>query len=234
MARKILRVGRPGPLFALRGGPPVEGEGVRTRTGLTEWGPRRSARCSRTRRTRGPRTYGKTRAEPYNPQLAPSAAGGKPEYPKKPMTRVDTPTEDQIPIDVPALVGEDLFAAVQEQLEENRKEAGPPEATYLVTRELIVCKGCGYALPRRIRTAARLRPTGGSPTPTTAAAAAREAWHGTADRSCAGPGESGPISWTERCGKTSAHCCPSPSASERNTSGGWKGPGEAKSARPVR
>ena len=37
------------------------------------------------------------------------------------MTRVDTPAEDRILIEVPALVDEDLFAAAQEQLEENRK-----------------------------------------------------------------------------------------------------------------
>src|SRR5260370_14840223 len=62
------------------------------------------------------------------------------------MTRRDTLTEDQIDIDVPALVGEDLFAAVQEQLEENRKRkrARARGATYLL-QGLIVCKGCGYA-----------------------------------------------------------------------------------------
>ena len=82
---------------------------------------------------------------PYKPQrLRPLR--GKPEFPKKPMTRVDTPAEDQILIDVPALVGEDLFAAAQEQLEENRKRsrARARGATYLL-QGLIVCKGCGYA-----------------------------------------------------------------------------------------
>jgi site-specific DNA recombinase len=39
------------------------------------------------------------------------------------MTRVDTPAEGQILIAVPALVGEELFAAAQEQLEENRKRS---------------------------------------------------------------------------------------------------------------
>ena len=98
----------------------LKGEGVRTRTGLTEWDPSTIGEMLKNPAYKGTAAYGKTRAEPYKPQrLRPLR--GKPEYPKKPMTRVDTPTEDQILIDVPALVGEDLFAAVQEQLEENRK-----------------------------------------------------------------------------------------------------------------
>ena len=50
------------------------------------------------------------------------------------MTRVDTPTEDQILIDVPSLVGEERFAAVQEQLEEDRKRkrSRGRGATYLL------------------------------------------------------------------------------------------------------
>ena len=69
---------------------------------------------------KGTAAYGKTRVGPYKPQrLRPLR--GKPEFPKKPMTRVDTPAEDQIFIDVPALVSEELFAAAKEQLEENRK-----------------------------------------------------------------------------------------------------------------
>ncbi len=62
------------------------------------------------------------------------------------MTRVDTPAEEQIVIEVPALVGEDLFEAAGEQLEENRKRKRTRTrgATYLL-QGLIVCKGCGYA-----------------------------------------------------------------------------------------
>src|SRR3954468_1359494 len=62
------------------------------------------------------------------------------------MTRVDTPAEDRIFIEVPALVDEDLFAAARDQLEENRKRKRTRArgATYLL-QGLIVCKGCGYA-----------------------------------------------------------------------------------------
>jgi site-specific DNA recombinase len=123
----------------------LKGEGVRTRTGLTEWDPSTICEMLRNPAYKGTAAYGKTRAEPYKPQRI-RPLRGKPEYPKKPMTRVDTPTEDQILIDVPALVGEDLFAAVQEQLEENRKRkrARARGATYLL-QGLIVCRGCGYA-----------------------------------------------------------------------------------------
>ena len=49
-------------------------------------------------------------------------------------------------IPVPALVGEDLFAAVQAQLEENRRRArtGRRGARYLL-QGLLVCACCGYA-----------------------------------------------------------------------------------------
>jgi site-specific DNA recombinase len=123
----------------------LKGEGVRTRTGLTEWDSSTICEMLKNPAYKGTAAYGKTRAGSYKPQRI-RPLRGKPGYPKKPMTRVDTPTEDQILIDVPALVGEDLFAAVQEQLEENRKRkrARARGATYLL-QGLIVCKGCGYA-----------------------------------------------------------------------------------------
>lgn len=58
-----------------------------------------------------------------------------------------TTTPDQwLPIAVPALVDADLFAAVQEQLQENRDHAraGRQGASYLL-QGLVVCKQCGYA-----------------------------------------------------------------------------------------
>jgi site-specific DNA recombinase len=123
----------------------LKGEGVRTPTGLPEWDPSTICEMLKNPAYKGTAAYGKTRAGPYKPQRIRPLLG-KPEYPKQPMTRVDTLTENQILIDVPALVGEDLFAAVQEQLEENRKRkrARARGATYLL-QGLIVCKGCGYA-----------------------------------------------------------------------------------------
>src|SRR5262249_11465613 len=58
---------------------------------------------------------------------------------------IDTSSEDQIFIDVPALVSEELFGAVQSQLEENRQRRRdrPGGARYLL-QGLVVCKRCGY------------------------------------------------------------------------------------------
>jgi site-specific DNA recombinase len=123
----------------------LKGEGVRTRTGLAEWNPARIGEMLKNPAYKGTAAYGKTRAGPYKPQRI-RPPRGQPDYPKTPVTRADTPPEDQIPIDVPALVDEALFAAVQERLEENRKRKrdGARGATCLL-QGLIVCKGCGYA-----------------------------------------------------------------------------------------
>ena len=120
-------------------------ENIPTRTGRPVWDRATILAVLKNPAYKGTAAYGKTRVGPYKPQrLRPMR--GKPEFPKKPMTRVGTPMEDQIFIDVPALVSEDLFAAAQEQLEENRKRRRERAhgASYLL-QGLIVCKGCGYA-----------------------------------------------------------------------------------------
>jgi site-specific DNA recombinase len=70
---------------------------------------------------------------------------GKPEHPKNPTSRYDTAPEDQIEIPVPALVNAELFAAVQEQLAENRQRLRqqPANPGYLL-QGLIECGCCGY------------------------------------------------------------------------------------------
>src|SRR5262249_39031173 len=54
---------------------------------------------------------------------------------------------EQIPIPVPALVSEDLFAAVAEQMAENQKRhrQSRPGSCFLL-QGLLVCPCCGYAL----------------------------------------------------------------------------------------
>jgi len=131
-------------------------EGIPTRTGRPVWDRATIHAILKNPAYKGTAAYGKTRVGPYKPQrLRPMR--GKPEFPKMPMTRVDTPPEDQIFIDVPALVSEDLFAAAQEQLEENRKRrrVRASGANYLL-QGLIMCKACGYACygsPSSVRTA---------------------------------------------------------------------------------
>src|SRR3954469_12658071 len=93
---------------------------------------------------RGTAAFGKTRAGEFKPQrLRPQR--GRPEQPRRPVSRVDTSSEDQIFIEVPGLVSEDLFGAVQAQLEENRQRRRdrPGGGRYLL-QGLVVCKRCGY------------------------------------------------------------------------------------------
>ena len=93
---------------------------------------------------KGTAAFGKTRAGELKPQrLRPQR--GRPEHPRRPVSRVDTSSEDQILIDVPGLVSEDLFGAVQAQLEENRQRRRdrPGGGRYLL-QGLVVCKRCGY------------------------------------------------------------------------------------------
>jgi len=68
----------------------LKGEGVRTRTGLTEWDPSTICEMLRNPAYKGTAAYGKTRAGPYKPKRI-RPLRGQAEIPKKPMTRVDTP-----------------------------------------------------------------------------------------------------------------------------------------------
>ena len=187
----------------------LKAEGVPTRTGLPEWDGATVCAILRNPAYKGTAVYGKTRVGPYKPQRLRTRCAASRNSPRKPMTRLDTPVEEQIFIAVPALVSEDLFAAAQEQLEENRKaEPGPdapggdvpaPRADRLqgLRVRLPWCSD-GRAEVRRVR----------GPTPTIAAAAPSTG--GSAARSCAGPGRSGPSGWTRPCGTTSAHCLSEP------------------------
>ncbi|MCY2953872.1 MAG: recombinase family protein [Planctomycetota bacterium] len=68
------------------------------------------------------------------------------EQPRKAYGVYDTPSDQWVSIPVPAIVEEDLFAAVAEQLEENRQLSRLRRrgAAYLL-QGLVMCKCCGYA-----------------------------------------------------------------------------------------
>jgi site-specific DNA recombinase len=87
--------------------------------------------------------YGKTQHGQRRPRLRP--ARGRPEQPRRPYSRYDA-TESAIPIEVPALVSEDLFATVAEQLQENRqRQRQRVQGARHLLQGLLVCKQCGYA-----------------------------------------------------------------------------------------
>jgi site-specific DNA recombinase len=123
----------------------LQRDGVRTRTGKTAWD--RSVIWSYLKNPayKGTAAFSKTQSGPLKPQrLRPLR--GRPPLPRRPVSRVDTPQEDQILIDVPALVSEELFTTVQAQLEENRqRRRGRSHGARYLLQGLVVCRRCGYA-----------------------------------------------------------------------------------------
>src|SRR3954454_10656678 len=124
-------------------------EGIPSRTGKPAWDRSVVWATLRNPAYRGTAAFGKTRAGELKPQrLRPQR--GRPEQPRRPVSRVDTASDDQIFIDVPGLVSEDLFGAVQAQLEENRQRRRdrPGRGSYLL-QGLVVFKRCGYGRYRK-------------------------------------------------------------------------------------
>jgi site-specific DNA recombinase len=92
----------------------------------------------------GTAAFGKTRQEPLHPRLR--AQRGRPLQPRRAVSTVDVPQEEWYPIPVPAIVEPEVVAAVQEQLQENRRHARQSRrgALYLL-QGLLQCQHCGYA-----------------------------------------------------------------------------------------
>jgi site-specific DNA recombinase len=103
----------------------------------------------------GMAAFGKTRQEPLRPRLR--AQRGRALQPRRAVSTVDMPPEDWFAIPVPAIVDPEVFAAVQAQLQENRRHArqAPRGALYLL-QGLVQCQHCGYAYyGKRISPSAR-------------------------------------------------------------------------------
>jgi site-specific DNA recombinase len=122
----------------------LQRDGVATRTGKSAWD--RSVIWSYLKNPayKGTAGFGKTRGGDLKPQrLRPQR--GRPEQPRRPVSRIDTSLEDQIFIEVPGLVSEELFGAVQVQLEENRqRRRDRPRGGRYLLQGLVVCRRCGY------------------------------------------------------------------------------------------
>ena len=88
--------------------------------------------------------FGKTRTGPRRPRLRTQRAPST--TPRRTCSTYDTEPSEQIPIPVPAIVSESLFAAVQEQLTANRLRGRERKrgARYLL-QGLLECQCCGYA-----------------------------------------------------------------------------------------
>jgi len=116
-----------------------------TRTGKTVWDRSVVWGILKNPAYQGSAAFGKTRLEPLRPRLR--AQRNRPVQPRRAVSVRDVPPEDWITIPVPALVEPAVFAAVQEQLQENKRHARQHSrrgALYLL-QGLLQCQHCGYA-----------------------------------------------------------------------------------------
>ena len=115
-----------------------------TRTGKTVWDRSVVWGLLKNPAYQGAAAFGKTRLEPLRPRLR--AQRHRPVQPRRAVSVRDVLPEDWIPIPVPALVEPAVFAAVQDQLRENKRHARQSRrgARYLL-QGLLQCQHCGYA-----------------------------------------------------------------------------------------
>jgi len=118
--------------------------GERTCTGKTVWDRSVVWGILKNPAYQGTAAFGKTRLEPLRPRLR--AQRHRPVQPRRAVSVHDVPPEDWITIPVPALVEPEVFAAVQDQLRENKRHARQSRrgALYLL-QGLLQCQHCGYA-----------------------------------------------------------------------------------------
>jgi site-specific DNA recombinase len=119
-------------------------QGTITRTGKLLWEPATLVGMLKNPAYKGMAALDKTRGVDRRPRLRPRR--GQSEFPRRNSCARDTAPEEQIPIPVPAIVDEEIFAAAQEQLAHNRKHHGrrPHPGRYLL-QGLVVCAQCGRA-----------------------------------------------------------------------------------------
>jgi site-specific DNA recombinase len=123
----------------------LEEAGERTRTGKTHWDRGTIRKLLRNPAYTGRAAFGKTRcAPPTTTRVRP--ARGQPAYPRRSTCAHPVPPDDWITIPVPAIVSPELFAAVGEQLDENRRRARQRgDSVGHLLAGLLCCGCCGYA-----------------------------------------------------------------------------------------
>jgi site-specific DNA recombinase len=118
--------------------------GCLTRRGTTLWYASTLHGMLRNTAYIGRAIYGHDRYVPAPPKLRPLR--GHPLPCKRPSARVSVPHEEWIEVPVPALVDPSVFAAAQEQLDENRRRKRESfKGPRWLLQGLTVCRRCGYA-----------------------------------------------------------------------------------------
>ena len=117
---------------------------VVTRTGKDYWDRGTVWGMLKNPAYKGMAAFGKTRVGEARPRLR--AQRGAPDQPRRAYSTFEVSKDNWTYIPVPAIVCEDLFDAVQEQLTENRNRSRQRKrgARYLL-QGLLVCKKCDYA-----------------------------------------------------------------------------------------
>ena len=117
---------------------------IKTKTGKDWWDRTTIWGMLKNPAYKGSAGFGKTRIGDRLPQLRPQR--GQAETPRKAYSVYATPVEEQEFIPVPAIVSEELFDAVADQLAENKKRnrQGRRGAKYLL-QGLLKCACCGYS-----------------------------------------------------------------------------------------
>ena len=122
----------------------LQAEGLRTRRGKTWWDRTTVWGMLKNPAYRGAAMFGKTRVGELRPRLR--MRRGQAIQPRRASSTYDTCQTDRIPIAVPVIIDDALFAAVQEQLTENQKRHRQrAQGVRYLLQGLLVCQCCGYA-----------------------------------------------------------------------------------------
>jgi site-specific DNA recombinase len=123
----------------------LKDQGIPSPKGLPRWHREVVGKLLKNPTYKGTAIFGKTRVGERVPRLRPLR--GKPEQPRHPTSRYPGIPQDQVVIPVPALVSEELFAAVAEQLAENdrRYRRYAEECPGYLLQGLVECGCCGRA-----------------------------------------------------------------------------------------
>lgn len=119
-------------------------QGVPTATGKSRWDRSTVRGILKNPAYKGSAGFGKKRGVPRPPRVRPPR--GQPEVPRRPKVPRPAPPDEIETIPVPAIVSAELFDAVAEQLQENRRRQRERQsgAKYLLGG-LLVCHRCGSA-----------------------------------------------------------------------------------------
>jgi site-specific DNA recombinase len=127
----------------------LQAQGTLTRTGKRRWNRGTIRQILQNPTYKGEAAYGRTQSVPWR-RLALRAAKHHPEHPHHSSSVEPRAAEEWITIATPALVELALFAAVQEQLAENRRRKRQRHrGASALLQGLLVCGSCGYAFSAR-------------------------------------------------------------------------------------